>query len=83
MAKRKAIHINEARRLLDHARIDADTVDVSCWRSTGEIIEYRGWRVKGVNWRGGWHRLQNPLNGEVRAVRDITIFKINGFAVYL
>lgn len=81
--KRVAVHINDMRRILDHARIDRQTVDVKCWKSTGDIIHYNGWLVRRSSWREGTHLLQNPVNGEIRLVRDVCIFEINGLMVYL
>lgn len=49
---------------------------------TGNVIEYRGWMVSS-NWRGGWHRIVNPVNNQIRTVPDILIFEINGLSIYL
>lgn len=81
--KRTAVHINDMRRILDHARIDRQPVDIQCWKSTGDIIHYKGWLVRRASWREGTHLIQNPANGEIRRVRDVCIFEINGLKVYL
>lgn len=80
----KAIHINELRRSLDISRIDRSPVDIDCWKaSDGSIIRYRGWLVTSSNWREGIHRLRNPVNNQVRKVRDVFIFRYNNHPIYL
>lgn len=78
------MHITEVQKKLDVARIYEQTVDIWAWeKSTGDIIHYQGWLVIGSHWRGGTHNLRNPLNGEIRQVRDINIFKFSGHEVYV
>ena len=80
----KAIHINELRRSLDISRIDRSPVDIDCWKaSDGSIIHYRSWLVTSSNWREGTHRLRNPVNNQVRKVRDGFIFRYNNHPIYL
>ena len=80
----KAILINERRRSLDISRIDRSPVDIDCWKaSDGYIIHYRGWLVTSSNWREGTHRLRNPVNNQVRKVRDVFIFRYNNHPIYL
>lgn len=80
----KAIHINELRRALDISRIDRTPVDLDCWKlSDGSIIRYRGWLVKSSSWQQGTHNLYNPVNHQVRKVRDIFIFRYNDHPIYL
>ena len=87
--KFKAVHFNDMCRMLDKARIDAEAVDIKAWElgskqyPSGNIIDYKGWIVKSGNWFGGFHRLMNPVNYEVRTIPDIFIFEINGRKVYL
>ena len=81
--QRTAYHINEVLRLLDKAQLDHATVRLSAWTSEGKAVSYDGWLVKGGSWRGGFPRLVNPANGEVRTLPDIYIFKFLGLPVYL
>ena len=84
MGQRKAIHINEAMQILDLARERKQTVNLKVWeRQTGNVIEYRGWLVSSSNWKGGWHRVINPVNNQIRTVPDILIHEINGLSIYL
>lgn len=80
---KSAYHINEVLKLMDKARDDGATVNLKAWSSEGEVIDYNGWMVKGGSWRGGFHRLVNPVNGEVRTVPDIYIFNFMGKTVFL
>ena len=83
-AGRKAIHFNEAMQILDLARERKQTVNLKVWeQQTGSVIEYRGWLVSSSNWRGGWHRVINPSNNQIRTVPDILIHEINGLSIYL
>lgn len=84
MDKRKAIHINEAMQIMDIAREKRQTVNLKVWEGqTGDIVEYNGWLVSSSNWKGGWHRVINPKNNQIRTVPDIFIFEINGLSVFL
>ena len=81
---KKVVHINEAMQILDLARERKQTVNIKAWElQSGDIIEYKGWMVSSSNWRGGWHRIINPKNNQIRTVPDILIFEINGLSVYL
>ena len=82
MAK-NAYHINDVCLLLDKAKADEAVVNLQAWTSDGRVIDYSGWLVKGGSWRGGFHRLVNPANGEVRTVPDIYIFSFLGKPVFL
>lgn len=81
---KKPIHLTEIKKQLDIAKIRAQLVNLRCWElKSGDIIDYRGWLVIGSHWRGGTHRLKNPVNGQIRMVRDITIFEFMGHEIYL
>ena len=83
MEQRRPIHFKEMQQLLDIARETHQKVNILAWDSKGNVIEYRGWLVSSSSWRGGWHRLLNPVNNEIRTVPDIFIFNINGHQIYL
>lgn len=80
--KKRAIHIKEMEQLLDKARIYSELVNVKAWKEDGTIVEYKEWQVRGGYWRGGFHRLWNPISDETRTVPDCFIFEINGLSVY-
>lgn len=80
---RKPIHINEALQMLDIARESRQKVNVLAWDSHGNVIRYQGWLVSSSSWKGGWHRLVNPVNNQIRTVPDIFIFNVNSHPIYL
>ena len=80
---KEALHINEVLQLLDKAGKERRKVDVRAWKKDGNEIDYIGWLPLTGHWRGGIHRLQNPVNNQVRAVIDVLIFEFNGHTVYL
>ncbi len=83
MEQRKPIQMKQGQLMLDEAKETRQRVYVMAWDSKGNIIEYRGWLVSSSNWRGGWHRLLNPVSHETRTVPDIFMFNINGHQIYL
>jgi len=76
---KKQIHISDARRILDTGAV----VDLKVWKSNGEILEYNGVITTSSHFRGGTRQLKFEKSGEVRRVRDVCIFGINGMEVYL
>lgn len=80
----EAYHINYVLEQLDLAAKYRQRVSVKAWKKeNGEVADYSGWIPTGSHWRGGIHRLANPVNGQVRAVIDVLIFEFNGHPVYL
>lgn len=76
----KAIHMNDAIRLLETGR----PVDLKVWKlSDGNIIEYRSVVCVGGHWRRGTHRIRILRSGLIREFRDITLFEINNMSIYL
>ena len=80
---KKALHINEVLQLLDKAGEERRKVNVRAWKKDGNEVDYIGWLPLTGHWRGGIHRLMNPVNGDVRAVIDVLIYEFNGHTVYL
>ncbi len=79
----RAIHFSDMQRVMDSAYQHRQTLDIRAYKSDGEIVEYNGWLVFHQYWRGGYVRLRNPLNNEIRLVPEIFIIGINGLKVYL
>ncbi len=80
---KEAYHINYVLEQLDLAAKYRQKVSVKAWKKDGEVVDYTGWVPTSGHWRGGIHRLQNPVNNQVRAVIDVLIFEFNGHSVYL
>ena len=80
----KAIHFLEVLKQCDEARIRQQTVDVEFWElRTGDITQLRGWTPIAHHWRKRILKFKNYSNGQIRAVRAITIKKFNNQQVYL
>jgi hypothetical protein len=77
------IHFSEMLKLMDTAYQRRQTLNIKAWRSDGAEVEYKGWYVHHQHWRGGYVRLRNPVNRELRLVPEILIHEINGKKVYL
>lgn len=78
-----SLHISEVEYLLDKAKKDGMQVNVEALDTTGAVNTYNGWYVQGGYWRGGFHRLRNPVSGEIRAICDVLIIKFNNCNMYL
>lgn len=81
--ERKVIHFTEMLHLLGVAEQWRQTLDIKAWKQSGEVVHYKGWLVHHDHWRGGYVRLRNPLNRQIRLVPQVFIFEINGLKVYL
>jgi len=79
----KAMHIKEVQLAMDKAMAEESPVSIRAVKSNGEWVDYTGWLVIGSHWRGGNHRLKNPLNGEIRTLPDVCIKYFNGRRMYL
>lgn len=77
------IHFSEMQRLMDTAYQRRQTLNIKAFRSDGNRVEYRGWIIHHQYWRGGYVRLVNPVNKEIRLVPEVFIYEINGRKVYL
>ena len=81
--KKEAYHVNYVLEQLDLAAKYRQRVHLKAWKKDGHEVDYSGWIPTSGHWRGGIHRLMNPVNGEVRAVVDVLIYEFNGHTVYL
>lgn len=77
------IHFSEMQRLMDTAYQRRQTFNIKAFRSDGNRVEYRGWIIHHQYWRGGYVRLVNPVNRQIRLVPEVFIYEINGMKVYL
>lgn len=73
------MHLHDALRVL----WDGNPHTLRLWKlSTGDILTYRDVRGLGAWKRGGLCRVAFG-NGEVRAFREVSLFEIDGMAVYM
>lgn len=77
------IHFSEMLRLIDSAYQRRQTLNIKAFRSDGNRVQYNGWLVHHQFWRGGYLRIINPVNRQIRQLPDIFIYEINGKKVYL
>lgn len=77
------IHFSEMQRLMDTAYQRRQTLNIKAFRSDGNRVEYRGWIIHHQYWGGGYVRLVNPVNRQIRLVPEVFIYEINGMKVYL
>ena len=81
--RRTAYHLTEVLRLLAKAERDRSTINLKAWTSDGETVDYTGWLVRGSSWRGGFHRLVNPANAEVRTFRTSTFTSSWAYSIFM
>ena len=75
----KAIHISTLRKMLQAG----DPVDLSVWKSNGEILHYRTAVPLRDDFYKGTRRIKLLDSREIRTIRDVCIFEINGMEVFL
>lgn len=75
----RAIHLTEALRLLQ----DGQPHELRLWKlSTGDTLLYPRAVCAGAWQRAGLHRVRLLPSGEIRALRDISLYEIDGLPVY-
>ncbi len=80
---KSAVHLKEAQLFLDECRRTHELVWLTVLTKEGRLCRYEGWQVLSSWWRRGTHDFKNPKNGQMRKVRDVLIFEINGHPVYI
>ncbi len=75
----KAIHISTLRKMLRAG----DPVDISLWTKSGEIQHYRNCIPLRYNFYKGTRQVKLLDSREIRTIRDVCIFEINGMEVFL
>ena len=80
---KSAIHLKDVQLFLDECQRKQERVWITALTSKGEIHQYDGWLVQSSHWRAGTHDFLNPVSRQIRKVRDVLIFSINGHPVYI
>lgn len=75
----RAIHITTLRHML----LSGDPVDIKLWTKAGEIQEYKNCISLRYDFYKGTRRIKLLESREIRQVRDVCIFEINGLTVFL
>lgn len=78
--QKKVISHRDAMKIIELS----DSFDIKFWKmSTGEIVEVKGAVYLGGYMRRGTHLIKIPASQQIRRIRDIMIFEINGQTIYL
>lgn len=75
----QSIHINTMREMLSRP----EAVDLSIFTSKGEVQHYKDCISLRYDVRTGTRRIKLLKSGQIRQVRDVCIFEINGMEVFL
>lgn len=75
----KSIHISTARHILN----SGDPVDISVWKSDGSILLLHNCISLRYDYYGGWRNVKLLTSGEIRKIRDVCIFAVQGLEVFL
>ncbi len=73
------LHITEARKLLN----SGEPVDLDIWTQSGQIVHLSNCISLRYSFYGGYRNVKIRNSGQIRKVRDVLIFRINGLEVYL
>lgn len=74
-----AIHISTAQAMM--ARPDA--IDLDVWKSDGSIIQLKNCISLKYNFYSGTRTIKVLSSNQIRTIRDVCIFRINGLEVFL
>lgn len=80
---KSAIHLKEAQLFLDECRKTREKVWVKALSAKGEVLNFDGWLVQSSHFNAGTHNLYSPKSRQIRKVRDVLIFEVNGHPVYI
>ena len=75
----QSIHISTLRKMLKAG----DPVDIKLWTKSGEIQEWRNCVPLRYNFYQGTRQMKLLDGRQIRQVRDVCIFEINGLEVFL
>ena len=75
----QSVHISTMRQMLQ----SGDPVDIKLWTKSGSIQEYRNCISLRYNFYQGTRQIKLLTSRQIRQVRDVCIFEINGLKVFL
>lgn len=79
MTMAHSIHITTLRKMLKAV----DPVDLKLWTKSGEIQKWRNCIPLRYNFYKGTRQMKLLDSRQIRQVRDVCIFEINGLEVFL
>lgn len=74
-----SIHISVARAMID----SGNPVDISLWTSKGEAQTWRGCVGMSFSRHWGTRQVKMLRSREIRTLRDVCIFAVNGLEVFI
>lgn len=75
----QAVHITTARKMID----SGDPVDLKVWAKDGRVLELRNCIGLRYNFRSGTRQVKLLTSRQIRTIRDVLMFEINGLTIYL
>ena len=60
-----------------------DPVDITFWTKDGELVTLLDVVGLRYNFRSGTHNIKVLASRQIRTIRDVCLYKINGLTVYL
>lgn len=75
----KAVHITTARKMID----SGDPVDLKVWAKDGRVLELQNCIGLRYNFRSGTRQVKLLTSRQIRTIRDVLMFEINGLTIYL
>ena len=75
----KAVHITTARKMID----TGDPVDLKVWAKDGRVLELHNCIGLRYNFRSGTRQVKLLTSRQIRTIRDVLMFEINGLTIYL
>lgn len=82
-ATKTALYLKDAQLFLDSCIKSREPVNIVALKADGSLLLLDGWLCISGWWSKGFHDFKNPRNGQIRKVRDVLVFNINGHPVYL
>lgn len=73
------IHISTARKLID----SGDPVDMKVWKKDGSVMHMKRCVGLRYDFRSGTRTVKILASREIRRIRDVCIFEVNGQTVFL
>ena len=75
----KAVHITTARKMID----SGNPVDLKVWAKDGRVLHLQNCIGLRYNFRSGTRQVKLLTSRQIRTIRDVLMFEINGLTIYL
>lgn len=75
----KAVHITTARKMID----SGDPVELKVWAKDGRVLHLQNCIGLRYNFRSGTRQVKLLTSRQIRTIRDVLMFEINGLTIYL